>query len=266
MVSFGDETRRRTRWGQNTTARASAGCQSEKRRDDAHPGGGMGPREHQQGVIRRRDETTHKLVVEWGHESVSGVPFGDQIRRRTYWGRNRAMRASAGWPSETRREDAHPRGKTDPREHHTVPFGEQKKRRTTLGRTSDARVSAGPHSERGRDTQTGSRAARDTTVSKISFDKQMTHVLQGVKRPQDRQKGVINIVPRCPDVPSRVWLPCEMYSISLEADVHPPTGHEAYTFIEFYCRFVHHKTTYILKLALTCQHSCYTPTSNQHTF
>ena len=79
-MDFGDETRRRTNWWQNSAAAGSAGWISGMRRDDAHTGGRTAPWEGQQGGFRGRDETTHELVAEQHRGRVSRVNFGDETK------------------------------------------------------------------------------------------------------------------------------------------------------------------------------------------
>ena len=113
-VEFGDEMRRRTGWWRNSAGGGSAGWNSATRRDDAHAGGGTAPGEGQQGGIRRRDETTHKLVEEQCQGRVSRVEFSNEMRQRTSWWRNSAGAGSAGRNSARRRYDAPAGGGTAP--------------------------------------------------------------------------------------------------------------------------------------------------------
>ena len=130
-VSFVEGGGRRTTWGRDGAMRVLAGCYSGKRSEDAHPGGGTprghesvnttrhsgkrsenahsgggtGQREHQQGVIREREETTHNLGVERGHESISRVSFIEEKRQRTNWGveRGRESISRVSFGTEKRR-------------------------------------------------------------------------------------------------------------------------------------------------------------------
>ena len=68
----------------------------------------------QQGGFRGGDETTHILVAEQRRGRVSGVDFGDEMRRRTYWWRNSAVEGSAAWISGWKRSGAQTGGRTPP--------------------------------------------------------------------------------------------------------------------------------------------------------
>ena len=152
-------------------ARGSGGRHLETRRDDAQPGGGTGPPEDQEGIIRRQEETTHILGAEQGHERIRRASFGDKKRRRTVWGRNRAARGSGGRHSETRRGNTHAGGGAGWREdqegtirrqeetthslgaergHERIrraSLRDKKRRRTRWGRNGVARGSGGCHWE-----------------------------------------------------------------------------------------------------------------------
>ena len=83
--------------GQNEVAGTSAGYHSAKRRGDAQAG--TGPREHQQGVIWRIEEATHRLGMKPSREDISRESIEGWKTRRTPWVR---ARASAGHQSEKR--------------------------------------------------------------------------------------------------------------------------------------------------------------------
>ena len=80
-----------------------AGCHFAKRRDDARSGVGMGPRDRQKGIIRRREEKTHSL------------------------GQKRGAISSEGCHSETRRDNAHAEGGTRRESIRRALFGDKKR-------------------------------------------------------------------------------------------------------------------------------------------
>jgi len=82
-ASFSEDQRQRTSWGRNGAVRASRGCHLQKTRDDTQTGGRMGPREHQQGVIRRTQVITHILGAERGRESISKASFAEEKSQPT---------------------------------------------------------------------------------------------------------------------------------------------------------------------------------------
>ena len=79
-ASFAEEKRQHTNWRWNGAMRASAECHLQKRRANIHPEFKTRPQKCQQGIIHRREETTHILGAEWSHESISTASFAEEKR------------------------------------------------------------------------------------------------------------------------------------------------------------------------------------------